>query len=237
VVPYTRGEEVSRPFGDVVREVAGLAGRGVREVTLLGQNVNAWRGAIDGTLADVAELLRYVAEIDGIERIRYTTSHPREFTQRLIDAHAELPSLAPHVHLPVQSGADRVLAAMKRGSTALEDRSIVRRLRKARPGVSLTSDFIVGFPGETEADYAATLELARELGFDGSFSFLYSPRPGTPAADLADATPQAAKLERLQRLQAQLEAQARAASEAMVGGVERVLVEGPSHRDARRASG
>jgi tRNA-2-methylthio-N6-dimethylallyladenosine synthase len=237
VVPYTRGEEVSRPFGDVVREVAGLAGRGVREVTLLGQNVNAWRGAIDGTQADFAELLRYVAEIDGIERIRYTTSHPREFTQRLIDAHAELPSLAPHVHLPVQSGADRVLAAMKRGYTALEYRSIVRRLRKARPGVSLTSDFIVGFPGETEADFAATLELARELGFDGSFSFLYSPRPGTPAADLADATPQAAKLERLQRLQAQLEAQARAASEAMVGGVERVLVEGPSHRDARELAG
>jgi tRNA-2-methylthio-N6-dimethylallyladenosine synthase len=237
VVPYTRGEEVSRPFGDVVREVAGLAGRGVREVTLLGQNVNAWRGAIDGTQADFAELLRYVAEIDGIERIRYTTSHPREFTQRLIDAHAELPSLAPHVHLPVQSGADRVLAAMKRGYTALEYRSIVRRLRKARPGVSLTSDFIVGFPGETEADFAATLELARELGFDGSFSFLYSPRPGTPAADLADATPQAAKLERLQRLQAQLEAPARAASEAMVGGVERVLVEGPSHRDARELAG
>jgi tRNA-2-methylthio-N6-dimethylallyladenosine synthase len=237
VVPYTRGEEVSRPFGDVVREVAGLAGRGVREVTLLGQNVNAWRGAIDGTQADFAELLRDVAEIDGIERIRYTTTHPREITQRLIDAHPELPSLAPHVHLPVQSGADRVLAAMKRGYTALEYRSIVRRLRKARPGVSLTSDFIVGFPGETEADFAATLELARELGFDGSFSFLYSPRPGTPAADLADATPQAAKLERLQRLQAQLEAQARAASEAMVGGVERVLVEGPSHRNARELAG
>jgi tRNA-2-methylthio-N6-dimethylallyladenosine synthase len=233
VVPYTRGEEVSRPFEDVVRELAALAERGVREVTLLGQNVNAWRGAIGGAPADFAELLRCAAEIDGLERLRYTTSHPREFTPRLIDAHAELPALAPHVHLPVQSGADRVLAAMKRGYTALEYRSIARRLKKARPDLSLSSDFIVGFPGEREADFEATLALARELAFDGSFSFLYSPRPGTPAAELPDATPRALKLERLQRLQAQLDAQARAASEAMVGRVERVLVEGPSRKDAR----
>ncbi len=237
VVPYTRGEEVSRPFEDVIGEVAALAARGVREVTLLGQNVNAWRGDIGGAPADFAELLRYVAEIGGIERIRYTTSHPREFTQRLIDAHAELTALAPHVHLPVQSGADRVLAAMKRGYTALEYRSIVRRLRKARPGVSLTSDFIVGFPGETGADFEATLALARELGFDGSFSFLYSPRPGTPAAELADTTPREEKLERLQRLQALLDAQSQAVSEAMVGGIERVLVEGPSRKDAAELAG
>ncbi|HSG76548.1 MAG TPA: tRNA (N6-isopentenyl adenosine(37)-C2)-methylthiotransferase MiaB [Burkholderiales bacterium] len=237
VVPYTRGEEISRPFEDLMGEIAALAGRGVREVTLLGQNVNAWRGEIGGAPADFAELLRYVAEIDGIGRIRYTTSHPREFTQRLIDVHAELPQLAPHVHLPVQSGADRVLAAMKRGYTALEYRSIVRRLKKARPEVSLTSDFIVGFPGETEADFAATLALARELGFDGSFSFLYSPRPGTPAAELDDATPREHKLERLQRLQALLDAQARAVSEAMVGGLERVLVEGPSRKDAGELAG
>ena len=237
VVPYTRGEEVSRPFADVVGEIAALAAQGVREVTLLGQNVNAWRGRVAGEDADFAELLHYVAEIDGIERIRYTTSHPREFTQRLVDAHAALPALAPHVHLPVQSGADRVLAAMKRGYTALEYRSIVRRLRKARPGLSLTSDFIVGFPGETEADFAATLALARELEFDGSFSFLYSPRPGTPAAELPDPTPPEQKRERLQRLQAQLDAQARAVSEAMVGKRERVLVEGPSRRDAHELAG
>jgi tRNA-2-methylthio-N6-dimethylallyladenosine synthase len=237
VVPYTRGEEVSRPFADLMREIAALAQRGVREVTLLGQNVNAWLGDIGGAPADFAELLRYVAEVDGIERIRYTTSHPREFTQRLIDVHAELPALAPHVHLPVQSGADRVLAAMKRGYTGLEYRSIVRRLKRARPGLSLTSDFIVGFPGETEADFEATLALASELGFDGSFSFLYSPRPGTPAAELADETPREAKLERLQRLQALLDTQASAVSESMVGGVERVLVEGPSRKDARELAG
>jgi tRNA-2-methylthio-N6-dimethylallyladenosine synthase len=240
VVPYTRGPEVSRPFDDVVAEIAGLARRGVREVTLLGQNVNAWRGAIpggDGAPADFAELLRVVAEIEGIERIRYTTSHPREFTQRLIDVHADLPSLAAHVHLPVQSGSDRVLAAMKRGYTVLEYRSIVRRLRKARPGLSLTSDFIVGFPGETAAEFAATLELARELGFDGSYAFVYSPRPGTPAAELADAVPRAEKLERLARLQAQLEAQEQAASRAMVGSVQRVLVEGPSRRDPVELAG
>jgi len=237
VVPYTRGEEVSRPFEDVLGEVAGLVAQGVQEVTLLGQNVNAWRGAIDGAPGDFAELLRYVAEIDGIARIRYTTSHPREFTQRLIDAHAQLPGLAPHVHLPVQSGADRILAAMKRGYTSLEYRSIVRRLRKARPGLSLSSDFIVGFPGETEADFAATLRLARELEFDASFSFLYSPRPGTPAAELPDPVPQQEKLERLQSLQAQLQAQADAASSAMVGSTQRVLVEGRSKKNPAELAG
>jgi tRNA-2-methylthio-N6-dimethylallyladenosine synthase len=231
VVPYTRGPEVSRPFDDIVAEVAALAARGVKEVTLLGQNVNAWRGEIEATPQDFAELLFYVNEIPGIERIRYTTSHPREFTQRLIDAHAALPALAPHVHLPVQSGSDRVLAAMKRGYTVLEYRSIVRRLRKARPDVSLTSDFIVGFPGESAADFEATLELARELGFDGSYSFLYSPRPGTPAAELADPVPAAEKSERLQRLQALLDEQAGAHSAAMVGTVQRALVEGPARRD------
>jgi len=231
VVPYTRGPEISRPFDDVVAEIAGLAAQGVKEVTLLGQNVNAWRGEIDGAAQDFAELLFYINEIQGIERIRYTTSHPREFTQRLIDAHAELPALAAHVHLPVQSGSDRVLAAMKRGYTSLEYRSIVRRLRKARPALSLTSDFIVGFPGESAVDFAATLALARELQFDGAYSFLYSPRPGTPAAELADPVPHAEKLERLQRLQAQLEAQAQAVSLGMVGTVQRVLVEGISKRN------
>ena len=231
VVPYTRGAEISRPFDDVIAEIAGLAAQGVKEVTLLGQNVNAWRGNIDGTAQDFAELLFYVNEVPGIERIRYTTSHPREFTQRLIDAHAALPALAAHVHLPVQSGSDRVLAAMKRGYTSLEYRSIIRRLRDAKPGISVSSDFIVGFPGETEADFEATLALARDLRFDGSYSFVYSPRPGTPAAELEDPVPQAEKLERLQRLQAQLEAQERAVSESMVGTEQRVLVEGPSKRD------
>ncbi|HEX7217601.1 MAG TPA: tRNA (N6-isopentenyl adenosine(37)-C2)-methylthiotransferase MiaB [Burkholderiales bacterium] len=226
VVPYTRGEEVSRPFEDVVAEMAAL---GAKEVTLLGQNVNAWRGTIEGAAADFAELLRYVHELP-VERIRYTTSHPREFTQRLIDAHRDLPKLAPHVHLPVQSGSDRVLAAMKRGYTALEYRSIVRRLRAARPDVSLSSDFIVGFPGETEADFQATLRLARELGFDASFTFVYSPRPGTPAAEMADETSREEKIERLQRLQAQLESQARAFGEAMLGSTQRVLVEGFSRK-------
>jgi tRNA-2-methylthio-N6-dimethylallyladenosine synthase len=230
VVPYTRGEEVSRPFEDVVAEVDRLAALGVMEVTLLGQNVNAWRGEIDGAAADFAEMLFYLSEIEGLQRIRYTTSHPREFTQRLIDAHEALPKLAPQVHLPVQSGSDRVLAAMKRGYTALEYRSIVRRLRKARPDISLSTDFIVGFPGETEADFEATLGLAREVGFDGAFSFVYSRRPGTPAADLPDnATPEE-KSARLQRLQALLEEQSRAASEAMVGTVQRVLVEGASRK-------
>jgi tRNA-2-methylthio-N6-dimethylallyladenosine synthase len=231
VVPYTRGPEISRPFDDVIAEIAGLAAQGVKEVTLLGQNVNAWRGEIDGAAGDFAELLFYVNEIPGLKRIRYTTSHPREFTQRLIDAHAALPALAAHVHLPVQSGSDRVLAAMKRGYTSLEYRSIIRRLRKAKPDISLSSDFIVGFPGETEADFEATLALARELQFDGSYSFLYSARPGTPAAALEDPVPHAQKQERLQRLQALLEAQERAVSESMVGTIQEVLVEGPSRRD------
>ena len=230
VVPYTRGEEVSRPFADVVAEIASLARQGVKEVTLLGQNVNAWRHAIDGRTADFAELLAFVSEIEGVERIRYTTSHPREFTQRLIDAHAALAKLAPHVHLPVQSGADRILAAMKRGYTALEYRSIVRRLRAARPEISVSSDFIVGFPGESGADFEATLKLARKLEFDDSYCFIYSPRPGTPAAELPDALAPEAKLERLQRLQAQIQSQAAAIAERMVGTVERVLVEGLSRR-------
>src|SRR5258706_13991548 len=234
VVPYTRGEEVSRPFEDVVAEIASL---GVKEVTLLGQNVNAWRGTIDGSPADFAELLHYVNEIPGIERIRYTTSHPREFTQRLIDAHAALEKLAPHVHLPVQSGSDRVLAAMKRGYTVLEYRSIAKRLRRARPDLSLTSDFIVGFPGESAADFEATLRLAAEVGFDASFSFVYSPRPGTPAAELDDETTHAEKSERLQRLQAQIESQARRISERIVGGVERVLVEGFSKKNPAELCG
>jgi tRNA-2-methylthio-N6-dimethylallyladenosine synthase len=233
VVPYTRGAEVSRPFEDVVAEIASL---GVKEVTLLGQNVNAWRGEIDGRPADFAELLRYVCELD-VERVRYTTSHPREFTQRLIEAHAELGKLAPHIHLPVQSGSDRVLAAMKRGYSALEYRSIARRLRQARPGISLTSDFIVGFPGETEADFEATLKLAREVNFDGSFVFVYSPRPGTPAADLPDEVTREEKIERLQRLTFQLEAQARVISEAMVGTRQRVLVESASKKNDAELAG
>jgi tRNA-2-methylthio-N6-dimethylallyladenosine synthase len=236
VVPYTRGEEVSRPFDDVIAEIDGLAAQGVKEVTLLGQNVNAWRGTIDGVQSDFAELLYYLCELP-LERIRYTTSHPREFTQRLIDAHAELPQLAPHVHLPVQSGSDRVLAAMKRGYTSLEYRSIARRLKQARAGISLSSDFIVGFPGETDGDFEATLKLAGDIGFDASFSFLYSPRPGTPAAELPDPTPQDVKLQRLQRLQAQLEAQSRSISERMVGSVECVLVEGPSKKNPGELAG
>jgi tRNA-2-methylthio-N6-dimethylallyladenosine synthase len=237
VVPYTRGEEVSRPFDDVIAEIAGLAGRGVREITLLGQNVNAWRGDIEGNAADFSELLLFIHEVAGIERIRYTTSHPREFSQRLIDAHAALPKLAAHVHLPVQSGSDRILAAMKRGYTSLEYRSIVRRLRQARAGISLSSDFIVGFPGETGADFEATLKLAADLAFDGSFSFVYSPRPGTPAADLPDTISAAEKSQRLNRLQAQLEAQARSVSEAMLGRTERVLVEGHSKKNAAELCG
>jgi tRNA-2-methylthio-N6-dimethylallyladenosine synthase len=230
VVPYTRGEEVSRPFGDVIAEVAALADQGVKEVTLLGQNVNAWRGSIEGERADFAELLHYAASLEGIARIRYTTSHPREFSQRLIDAHRDLPQLAPHVHLPVQSGSDRILAAMKRGYTSLEYRSIVRRLRDARPEISLSTDFIVGFPGETAEDFESTLRLARDAAFDEAFSFLYSPRPGTPAATLPGEVPGPASSERLSRLQAQIEEQARAFAGSMVGSVERVLVEAPAKR-------
>jgi tRNA-2-methylthio-N6-dimethylallyladenosine synthase len=237
VVPYTRGEEVSRPFADVLAEIAALAAQGVKEVTLLGQNVNAWRARIDGQPADFAELLAFACEVPGIERVRYTTSHPREFTQRLIDAHGALPKLVPQVHLPVQSGSDRVLAAMKRGYTSLEYRSIARRLRKACPQLSLSSDFIVGFPGESEADFEATLRLARELDLDGSFCFAYSPRPGTPAAELPEQVEESVKSERLRALQAQLDAQAAAAAASMVGSTQRVLVEGPSRRGAGELAG
>jgi tRNA-2-methylthio-N6-dimethylallyladenosine synthase len=231
VVPYTRGEEVSRPMADVLKEVRHLAGSGVREVTLLGQNVNAYRGEVDGESADFALLLTHVARIEGIERIRYTTSHPLEFTQRLIDAYAKLPTLVSQLHLPVQSGSDRILAAMKRNYTAMEYRSIVRRLRLARPDISLSTDFIVGFPGETDADFEQSLKLVEDVRFDGAFSFIYSPRPGTPAAVLHDDTPHAVKLQRLQRLQARLQELHTEYSRAMVGTRQRVLVEGPSRKD------
>ena len=233
VVPYTRGEEVSRPLADVLAEVAQLAAQGVKEVTLLGQNVNAYRGAIDdGEIADFALLLELVAEVPGIERLRFTTSHPREFTPRLIDAYARLPKLAGYLHLPVQSGSDRVLAAMKRGYTVLEYKSTIRKLKEARPGISIASDFIVGFPGETESDFEQTMRLIEEVGFDASFSFVYSPRPGTPAASMEDDTPHEVKMQRLYRLQERINSQAAAISAAMVGSVQRVLVEGPSKKDA-----
>ena len=244
VVPYTRGEEVSRPLDDVLTEVAELAQQGVKEITLLGQNVNAYRGAVresggavQSEPVDLALLLEYVAEIPGIERLRYTTSHPREFTQRLIDVYARLPQLVNHVHLPVQAGSDRMLAQMKRGYNVLEYKSIVRRLRKVRPGISISSDFIVGFPGETAADFAATLKLIEEVVFDASFSFVYSPRPGTPAAALPDDTPHDIKLARLRELQALLDAQASSISAAMLGTTQRVLVEGASKKDARDLAG
>jgi tRNA-2-methylthio-N6-dimethylallyladenosine synthase len=238
VVPYTRGEEVSRPFEDVLIEVAELAQQGVKEVTLLGQNVNAYRGATaEGDAADLASLLEYVAAIPGIERIRYTTSHPREFTQRLAEAHARLPQLAPHVHLPVQAGSDRVLAAMKRGYTVLEYKAIVRRVRAACPAISISSDFIVGFPGESDADFEATMKLIEDIGFDASFSFIYSRRPGTPAAALTDDTPHEVKRARLQRLQAKIEQQAQAISHGMVGTLQRVLVEGAARKDAAELCG
>jgi tRNA-2-methylthio-N6-dimethylallyladenosine synthase len=238
VVPYTRGEEVSRPMDPVLAEVRHLASRGVKELTLLGQNVNAFAGELaDGQPADFALLLAQVSKIDGIERIRYTTSHPLEFTQRLIDAYARLPKLVSQVHLPVQSGSDRILAAMKRNYTALEYRSIIRRLRLARPDISISSDFIIGFPGETDADFEATMKLIGDVRFDGSFSFIYSPRPGTPAANLPDATPHAVKLARLQRLQARVQELAEEYSRAMVGSVQRVLVEGLSRKDAHELAG
>jgi len=238
VVPYTRGEEVSRPFEDVLAEVRHLASRGVKEVTLLGQNVNAYRGELpDGESADFALLLAHVSRIDSIERVRYTTSHPLEFSQRLIDAHGKLGKLAPQVHLPVQSGSDRVLAAMKRGYTAVEYKSIIRRLRAARPDISISSDFIVGFPGETDADFDRTMALVEDVRFDGSFSFVFSARPGTPAASLADETPQHEKLARLQRLQARLQELASEHSHAMVGTCQRVLVEGSSKKDALELAG
>ncbi len=239
VVPYTRGPEMSRPFDDVLTEIADLADQGVKEVTLLGQNVNAYRGAMGAgpEIADFAMLLEYVHDIPGIERIRYTTSHPKEMTTRLIEAHGALPKLVPFLHLPVQAGSDAILAAMKRGYTTLEFKSIVRRLRAARPGLTLSSDFIVGFPGETEADFQKTLSLIRDVGFDQSYSFVYSRRPGTPAADLQDDTGKEVKLERLHRLQALINEQAAAISLSMVGSVQRVLVEKPSRRDPGELSG
>jgi len=238
VVPYTRGEEVSRPFDDVLTEVAELAYQGVREITLLGQNVNAYRGVMDdGEIADFALLLEYVAEIPGIERIRYTTSHPKEFSQRLIDAYGQLPKLVDHVHLPVQSGSDRVLSAMKRGYTSIEYKSIIRRLRAVRPGISVASDFIVGFPGETNADFEDTMKLVEDIGFDSSFSFMYSPRPGTPAATSPDQVPLHIKQERLARLQARLNELGSAVSESMVGSVKPVLVEGVSKKNASELAG
>lgn len=233
VVPYTRGDEVSRPFEDVLSEVAGLAEQGVKEVNLLGQNVNAYRGLMgDGEYADFALLLEYVHEIPGIERIRYTTSHPKEFTARLIDCYAKLPKLVSHLHLPVQAGADRILALMKRGYTVLEYKSIVRKLRAIRPDLCLSSDFIVGFPGETQTDFEATMKLIDDLSFDASFSFIYSPRPGTPAANLEDSTPYAVKLSRLQRLQKRIDELTAAVNHSMVGTVQRVLVENMARKSS-----
>ena len=239
VVPYTRGEEVSRPFDDVLLEVAQLAEQGVREVNLLGQNVNAYRGAIgdSGETADLALLIRAIAEIEGIGRIRYTTSHPLEFSDSLIEAHRDVDKLANFLHLPVQSGSDRILTAMKRNHTALEFKAKIRKLREARPGICVSSDFIVGFPGETDRDFEATMKLIEDIGFDQSFSFIYSRRPGTPAASLDDDTPDAVKHERLSRLQAAINANAKRISEAMVGSVQRVLVEGPSRKDPNEMTG
>ena len=246
VVPYTRGEEVSRPFDDVLTEVAGLAEQGVKEVTLLGQNVNAYRGRMGGKnpggpgaveTADLALLIEYVAEIPGIERIRYTTSHPNEFTQRLIDVYGKVDKLVNHLHLPVQHGSDRILAAMKRGYTAMEYKSTIRKLRAVRPGISLSSDFIVGFPGETEEDFGKLMKLIEDVGYDSSFSFIFSPRPGTPAAALADDTPQELKLQRLQHLQATIEKNVRRISNTLVGTRQRILVAGPSRKNAQELMG
>ena len=233
VVPYTRGEEVSRPFDDVLVEVAGLADQGVREITLLGQNVNAYRAALadGGVMADLATLIEYVAEIPGIERIRYTTSHPNEFTAALIDVYARVPKLVNHLHLPVQHGSDRILMAMKRGYTAMEYKSTVRKLRAIRPDLALSSDFIVGFPGETDADFAKLMRLVDDVGYDSSFSFIFSPRPGTPAAALQDETPHAVKLARLQQLQAALDENVKRISASRQGTVQRVLVESMARKD------
>ena len=238
IVPYTRGDEVSRSFESVLEEVRQLAAQGVREITLLGQNVNAYAGPMaDGALVDLATLIHHVAALPDIERVRFTTSHPLEFNDSLIEAFASVPKLANHLHLPVQSGSDRVLALMKRGYTAIEFKEKVRRLRVVRPDICISSDFIVGFPGESERDFTATLALVRDVGFDQSFSFLYSRRPGTPAASLPDEVTPEVKQERLARLQAQLETQARAISERMVGTVQRVLVERPAKKNARELAG
>ncbi len=238
IVPYTRGAEVSRPFDDVIAEAVELAEKGVKEITLLGQNVNAYRGEMhDGSTADLALLLHYLAEVPGIERLRFTTSHPMEFGQSLIDAFAAIPKLCNHLHLPVQSGSDRILAAMRRGYTTLEYKSIIRRLRQVRPDISVASDFIVGFPGETEADFEATLKLVEDVNFDASFSFIFSPRPGTPAAEMDNHIASEVTKQRLDRLQAQLQRQADAISAAMVGTVQRVLVEKASKKDARELAG
>jgi tRNA-2-methylthio-N6-dimethylallyladenosine synthase len=238
VVPYTRGEEVSRPFNDILAEVAKLTEQGVKEIHLLGQNVNAYRGVMeDGEMADFALLLDYVHDMPGVERLRFTTSHPREFTQRLIDCYAHLPKLVSLLHLPVQSGSDRILAAMKRGYTALEYKSIIRRLREIRPGMEISSDFIIGFPGETDADFDATMKLIDEIGFDSSYSFIYSKRPGTPAADLPDDVPQSVKQERLLALKEAVDVHVHNISFAMVGTLQRVLVTGVSKKDERVLSG
>jgi tRNA-2-methylthio-N6-dimethylallyladenosine synthase len=238
VVPYTRGEEISRPFDDILAEVAALAGQGVREVNLLGQNVNAYRGVMDdGDTADLALLIHYVAAIDGIDRIRYTTSHPVEMNDSLIQAYAEVPELVSHLHLPVQSGSDRVLAMMKRNHTSLEYKSVIRRLREARPGLSMSSDFIIGFPGETEADFEQTMALIEDIGFDHSFSFIYSQRPGTPAAGFPDDVSLADKKLRLARLQARISEMAAAISRDMVGNIERILVEKVSRKRTDQLSG
>lgn len=238
VVPYTRGEEISRPFDDVLAEVAQLAQQGVREINLLGQNVNAYRGEMhDGEIADLALLIHYVAAVEGIDRIRFTTSHPVEFSDSLIQAYAEVPELVSFVHLPIQSGSDRILAAMKRGHMAIEYKSKIRRLREARPDLTLSSDFIVGFPGETDEDFEQTMKLIEEVGFDHSFSFIYSARPGTPASSLPDDVPMDAKKERLARLQKRINEMAAEISAAMVGTVQRILVERPSKKDPRQMAG
>jgi len=238
VVPYTRGEEFSRPFDDIIAEVVELADQGVREITLLGQNVNAYRGEMhDGGLADLALLITYVAAIDGIDRIRYTTSHPLEMSDSLIQVHAEVPELVGHLHLPVQSGSDRILALMKRKHTALDYKATIRKLREVRPHISISSDFIVGFPGETDTDFEATMDLIAEVGFDHSFSFVYSPRPGTPAATLPDDVPLEVKKQRLALLQQRINQQAQAISRRMVGTTQRVLVSGLSRKDSGQLSG
>jgi tRNA-2-methylthio-N6-dimethylallyladenosine synthase len=238
VVPYTRGEEVSRPFDDVIAEVAAVAEKGVREVNLLGQNVNAYRGTThDGGEADLADLIELIAAIDGIDRIRYTTSHPVEFSQRLIDVYARVPELVDHLHLPVQSGSDRILAAMKRGHMILEYKSKIRKLKKIRPNLSMSSDFIIGFPGETDKDFEDTMKLISELDYDMSFSFIYSARPGTPASDIADETPMEVKKQRLSLLQQRLNQQSQQHARRMIGTVQTVLVEGPSKKDPMQLAG